>query len=604
MIKTNTRKELTKTTYIYLLVLIPVVWFAIQQVESTIGNSLSSELQKLQQRLQYTLQNYKSAPQLLQKSEVILDALRYVTNEYILAANQQLEEINTYLNADVSYLMTYDGLTIASSNYLSDDSFIGENFSFRPYFKQAINGTNSSYFALGAKSGKRGYYFASPVMDGQEIIGVIVIKVSLSFIDELWRTPGMDFIISDSDGVIFFSSRENWLYKTMYQLTENKKREVRKSLRYGNAHLQSISRYDSANQFDFQKVQLTLENREYSWLVESTDMLEWGLQIYSLKTLWSDWIKLIAYVFIYTLISLLFILVLLYIRKRKELQIHLKEMNSKLEFRVNELTADLQSSNNELINLVKHYKQTQNELQETQNQLIQATKLAVLGEFSAGLHHELAQPLQALHSYTSNCVKMINMGKTGDLQNNLNEITSICNTMTNIIKKFKVFARQSKAEPKPTSLNDITSATWLIIKPKIEERGIAFKNTTNDETVYCEPVLVEQVLVNLINNAIQALKGTAKPVICISGRLNNNSLFLTVSDNGPEVDAETIAHMFDPFYTTKKSGLGLGLTISRSIIESQNGKLDVEQVDGGGLAFIIKLNLYEKEHSNEPDPAG
>jgi len=602
MIKANTKKELKKAAYIYILVLVPVVWFAVQQVEYNIGKNLSSELQKLQQRLHYTLQNYKTAPQLLQKSEVILDALRYSTQNHIIAANQQLEEINANLKTDVSYLISSTGLTIASSNYSSDDSFIGENYSFRPYFKQAFNGANSSYFALGTKSGKRGYYFASPVIDQQEIIGVIVIKVSLSFIDELWKIPGMDFIISDSDGVIFYSSRANWLYKTMYQLAENKKEEIKESLRYGGAQLDSISGYGTANQFANRKVKLILENNESTWIVESTQMLYWGLNIYSLKTRWSDWPKILAYVFLYTLIILLLILLSLYVGKRKELQLHLKEMNSQLEIKVNELTGDLQRYNTELIDLVEHYKQTQNELQDTQNQLIQATKLAVLGELSAGLHHELAQPLQALHSYTSNCVKMIELGKIEGVQNNLEEITGISNTMTNIIKKFKVFARQSKSEPRPTSLSEITSATWLIIKPKIEDRGIEFENNMSDANIFCEPVLVEQVLVNLINNAIQALKYTKNPKISISTRIEKKNLFLTVADNGPDVDSDTIEHMFDPFYTTKKSGLGLGLTISRSIIESQNGELNVESIDGGGLGFIIKLNLYQKEQNNEPDP--
>ncbi len=593
-----------RVALVYLILLIPVAGLGAFWDAQKKAGELNIELLKLEQKLQSTLQHYQSLPQVLQKSEVILQALRAPTTASIDAANRQLQETNEILQADVIYLLDSSGLTVASSNYHELDSFVGENFSFRPYFNRSNAGLASSYFALGAKSGERGYYFASPVSDGQRAIGVMVVKVSLAFIEELWREPQMDFVISDADGVIFFSSRATWQYKTMFKLSRQRRDEVRQSLRYGAAQLASISQYTSLAPLFEPRVTLRDGGHDENWIIQSAEMPEWGWHMFALAPRTTIWPATAAVVALYTLLALLLFVVYLYLGKRRELQLHLKEMNTRLETRVDDLTAELRQSNVELQQSVDHYKRTQTELQDTQTQLIQTAKIAVLGEFSAGLHHELAQPLQALQSYSSNCQKMLSLGKTGELQPTLGEINSICNTMASIVAKFKIFARRTKPNPRPTSAHEIIAATWSIVRTKFEECNVEFENDCIDVDIFCEPVLVEQVLVNLLSNALQAVAHTENPHVRLTSIVEGDYLNLCVADNGPGVSNEQMAQLFHPFYTTKETGLGLGLTLSRRIIESQNGVIDVTAADEGGLAFNIKLPLYRMKEANEPNLVG
>jgi len=589
---------------VYFIALVPVVWFAAVWTLKNKSDELSFELMKLEKRLHHTLQNYQSVPKILQKSEAILSVLREPTDLSVDLANQQLYEVNSTLKADVSYLMTTDGVTIASSNYKGEDSFVGKNFSFRPYFKLAKSGIDSSYSALGAISGKRGYYFSSPVMDRQKVIGVVVIKVSLAFIEDMWRESGMNFVISDSDGVIFFSSRLSWLYKTMYQLPQKRIDEITASLRYRGAELQSISAYTSPDELFEPTVILSNNGEQKSWIIKSSYMPDWGWRMYSLTPTSAILAELTFFISIYTLIMLLLFVLYLYFGKRIELRIHLEEMNTQLEYRVSELTGEQMRTNAELQDLVDHYRRAQTELQDTQIQLIQTAKLAVLGEFSAGLHHELSQPLQALQSYSSNCKKMLAMNKLDGLQQNLEEINVICRAMGGIIAKFKIFARRTNPDPRPASLKEIISTTWTIVRPKFRDMGVVFDNKTVDAEIFCEPVLVQQVLVNLLNNALQALEDTPSPRIRMTSWVEGDYLNLRVDDNGPKVTVEEMAHFFEPFFTTKESGLGLGLTISRRIMESQNGEINVMTGEDGGVAFNIKLSLYKKRERYESDFTG
>ena len=584
-----------KATLIYFSVLVAVVLITRNIVREELAAELQSELLKLDQRLHYTLLHYKAVPQILQTSEVILNALKSPADDNVKRANQQLNQINEDLKADISYLMNADGITIASSNYSDEDSFIGKDFSFRPYFKKSAQGLNANYFALGTTTGKRGYYFASPVISEQQILGIIVIKVSLAFIDEMWRYPDMDFLITDSDGVIFFSSQEHWLYRTTYPLSEQRISEIQASQRYGDTELKA--QFSDDIQLQDTHSGLVADSEGKNWLVVSAHMPQWELYTYAIKRQSSIWSMVYLYVAVYTLIMLLIFMLVLYVSKRRELQSHLSDMNNQLESRVNELTSDLRQSNRDLQQLVDHYQQAQSELKDTEHQLVQATKLAVLGEFSASLHHELAQPLQALQSYTSNSKKMLQKGYTDAINQNLDEISGICNSMTGIIKQFKIFARRTTPDPRPVALSEIINATCAIVAPRIHDKGIEFDIQTEDCQVYCEPVLVEQVLVNLINNAIQALNEISNPTIKLTGFAEHNQVKLSVEDNGPGLDANELDKIFEPFYTTKETGLGLGLTISKRIMESQLGELDVSRASSGGLSFTLTLKTQHGTQS-------
>lgn len=152
-------------------------------------------------------------------------------------ANAMLDHFKASLNVDVCYLMDSIGNTIASSNRNDPDSFVGDNFAFRPYFKQAVKGIPSTYMALGTTSGKRGAYYSHPVyVKGQDTpMGIIVIKASIELIEsELTTTSGEIVLVTDPQGVVFISNQKGWLYHSLGKLSPIDISQISRSLQFGN----------------------------------------------------------------------------------------------------------------------------------------------------------------------------------------------------------------------------------------------------------------------------------------------------------------------------------------------------------------------------------
>ena len=157
-------------------------------------------------------------------------------DESLAKANAMLDHFKTTLDEDVCYLMDPFGNTIASSNRNDSDSFVGENFSFRPYFKQAIHGAPSTYLALGTTSGKRGTYYSHPVYEkGRSApIGIAVIKASIELVEkELTPTSDEIILVTDPQGVVFISNRQDWLYHGLWELSPEEKRGIASTQQFG-----------------------------------------------------------------------------------------------------------------------------------------------------------------------------------------------------------------------------------------------------------------------------------------------------------------------------------------------------------------------------------
>ncbi|MCH8177869.1 MAG: hypothetical protein IIC09_06710 [Proteobacteria bacterium] len=164
------------------------------------------------------LAKYEHLPRLISNNRRLVSTLGQTDIDQINQTNRYLEAVAITSGASDVYLMNTDGRTVAASNWNLDRSFIGKNFSFRPYFQSAINGNAGRYFALGTTSLQRGYYFSYPVYRLDEISGVIVIKINLADIETAWSDRGNHFIVTDEDGIAFLSTHTDWTYKTLYPL--------------------------------------------------------------------------------------------------------------------------------------------------------------------------------------------------------------------------------------------------------------------------------------------------------------------------------------------------------------------------------------------------
>lgn len=279
------------------------------------------------------------------------------------------------------------------------------------------------------------------------------------------------------------------------------------------------------------------------------------------------------------------------ITQRKQYEEELKRARELLEHRVAARTEDLTNANLKLRDEVAKHENTQNEL-------IQTAKLAVLGQMSAGINHELNQPLTAIRTYADNAKAFMELGKTEPVEKNLNEISGLTERMAKIIHPLKEFSRKTTGGVEPVCLKNVHDGAMSIMYGRLSKADAEVNWPSGLERVYVlgDTVRLEQVLVNLISNALQAMENQSKPVVDISLSEQNQQISLNVRDFGPGIPSQELNRVFEPFYTTKKAGqgLGLGLSISHRIIESMGGELAVSNHAQGGAVFRICLPKAEQ----------
>ncbi|KUE81059.1 ATP-binding protein [Aeromonas schubertii] len=499
------------------------------------------------------------------------------------ALHPLLEQFNEIVGTDAIYLMSGEGNVLAASNWQRDDSFVGDNYRFRPYFLQAMSGQAGSYFALGQRSGKRGYYFSYPIMSRERPIGVVVVKVSLSLIDE--GSARRDYLLTDEHGVVFYSSRAEWLYRPLTRLDPATLAQLALERKYGDRLGEPLTPFDSLAQLRRQ------EHWEWGqgYLFAARTMPEAGWHLYTLVPLKALGPLIARVLTAGTLIFLLLLMIWLYWRQILLGRERLARLNNQLEQKVAERTRALSDSNGELTATVEKFRHTQRELIETQEQLVQAAKLAVLGELSAGINHELNQPLAAMRTYAENALRLLDKGRLDTCRDNLVQINDLNRHMGELIARFKVFARKGQQTLGPVHLQGVIQATLALLHNQMIRQGVLAELTQPEPPLWVEadPVQLEQVLVNLLHNALQATEQSHPPRIWLRARAEGGEVVIEVEDNGPGLAAAG-PRLFEPFFTTKAQGLGLGLALSRRLVEGFGGRLEAQPARGA--LFRITLN--------------
>lgn len=550
------------------------------------------------------LNRYRPIPELMAEHPLMESVLRHPSDELrVLQANEEMKKMAQIVGSSDVYLMDSTGYTIAANNYQQDDSFIGRIFDFRPYFQDAMRtGDTAIYFALGTTSDIRGLYFSHPVKsDRGRILGVIAVKVQVNDLESQWQRPvalnHAEMVVLDDEGISFLASRDEWLYRDFEPRTVSPK----PNMRYPERDLTPI---------DFVKLGRPVGVSDRSMLIRVEEhgidqkylsirmplpQLDWTLQV-MIETQQVVWIRL-QFLMAGFVIFLGCFLTWLYLRERYKREAELAQRGIVLERRVAERTADLESSNRKLLEEIRQREEAQTELKETQQELIQAAKLAVLGQMSAGLNHEMNQPLTAIQTYARNSRRFLERGESTMVDANLLEIGHLCDKMAELTRQFKVFARKSEGPPSSVDLRQPIDAALKIITAQESSDGVAIDWQRPDDPVMChgDMIRIEQVLVNLIANAIQAVEGRETPRIIIDIREQDGCWQCRIRDNGPGLPANS-EQVFEPFFTTKsmKQGLGLGLSISRQIVDALGGRLTGHnRSDGAGAEFVVTLSKRE-----------
>jgi two-component system C4-dicarboxylate transport sensor histidine kinase DctB len=551
------------------------------------------------------LKRYEALPALTADDEIIEVLIRDPGNEALrLEANRYLKSVNALLKSSDIYIMTLDGSTIAASNYDRPISFIGENFSYRPYFQQAARGEHSRFFAVGTTSAKRGYYFSSPIMMDGQILGVIVFKVDLDTIEASWSGGDDRIFVSDPEGIIFMTGSDEWRYAGVLPLTAERIARTEASRRYADARLRELPL--AYGEFAGHATMLIRgfagggsTEREYLFVSQDMPGAGWTVNVL-MDTASVRWQAqtMMAAVFLALCLAGLALAIVLQRRARLSERMSLQaEAQNELERRVAERTVDLARVNSRIADEIAERRLTEHRLRLTQADLVQAGKLAGLGQMSAALSHELNQPLAAAKTYAETTGLLIERGRIADAADNLRRISALIDRMASISRHLRNFARKPDEKLGAVSVEDVIRDTVEIVSARLKTADAELHITIEPSLprVMAGAVRLQQVLVNIVTNAADVVEEVADRRIDLTAAVTGEKVSITVRDHGPGVPAAIRERIFDPFFTTKGvgKGLGLGLSISYNIVKDFHGSLSVADHPEGGAVFSIELDIAD-----------
>ncbi len=547
------------------------------------------------------LKRYEALPALTADDEIIEVLIEDPGNETLRsAANRYLKSVNALLKSSDIYIMTMDGTTIAASNYDSSVSFVGENFSYRPYFQEAARGERSRFFAVGTTSAKRGYYFSSPIVMDGKILGVIVFKVDLDTIEASWAGGDDRIFVSDPEGIIFMTGSDEWRFAAILALTPDRIARTETSRRYADVKLHQLPlAYGSFAGHETMLIRNANAEREYLYVSQAMPEAGWTVNVL-MDTASVRWQAqtMMAAVFLALCLAGLVSAIVLQRRARLAERMQLQaEAQNELERRVDERTAALARVNSRIEKEIAERRLTERRLRKTQADLVQAGKLAGLGQMSAALSHELNQPLAAAKTYAETTGLLIARGRVEDASDNLKRISALIDRMASISRHLRNFARKPNEKLGAVSVEEVIRDTIEIVSARLKAADAELRITVDPglPRVMAGAVRLQQVLVNIVTNAADAIEGLEDRRIDVSASGAAEKVMIIVRDRGPGVPAAIRERIFDPFFTTKGvgKGLGLGLSISYNIVKDFGGSLSVTDHSEGGAVFAIELDVAD-----------
>ncbi len=599
------RKRLTSTLlYLGLIVLfvLALVLAALPRLERVFlvqsGERSEATLRLAVEGLEGALRRYEPLPALVAERPVLRRLLDDPDNGVLITEiNRQLRQTAADVGASDVYLMDATGLTLAASNYYKDSSFIGRSFYYRPYFTEALAGDLGRYFALGIMSGERGYFFAAPVWQENRVRGVVAVKFTVDTFEETWRAGDSEIVVADGNDVVFMSNRPEWHFRALSPLSQDALTRIETNRQYPLGFVIALENRRTPLDDRFDLIEITdrgVTTRFVSRTMPITDA-GWSVTILS-PTTRAENQALVALALLALVLFSVAMIVAIALQRRVRLAERFEAQRATqelLEKRVAERTADLNTVNLKLVEEIEDRKATEKRLRKTQADLVQAGKLAALGQMSTALSHEFNQPLAAVKAYADNATRFLDRDRTDEARENVARISNLADRMASISQRLRNFARrpQQKVRPIPILAAIDDAIDLMDTRLKASGASVALARPDGDIWVLGGHVRLQQVLVNLLSNALDAMEDNPAPMIEIGIAAEEGGCRVEVRDHGGGLPEDQKAQIFDPFFTTKSpgKGLGLGLSISYNIIKDFGGNLSVRNHADAGAVFIIDL---------------
>ena len=513
--------------------------------------------------------------------------------------NRKLERLSREANTRAMFVISPHGIVIASDDWQTPDTLVGANLADRPYFIQAVAAATgeSSFLGIEPSTNRVRYYLAQAIRD-TALLGVAVVRIEFDTLEAAWERAGEHVMVTDSDGVVFLSSDPAYRYRGFGGF-ESPMRLVRSSTdRYLGAPVEDVE--GQILQRRGPDLVIKISSPEAATYLSQTNMLpEYGWTIHRLTELSTVDEDQRDGAIIGGSLSALIIILVLYVVQRHQAFLAASRSGVELQRQVAERTHELSDTNASLQTEIEERRRTEARLRATQNELVQAGKLAALGQMSAAIAHEINQPLAAIRTFMASTKIFAQRGEVAQVARNLDLITDLAERMASITGHLKTFARKSEpGHPEPVAVERAVERTLVLMAGQIRAAGVRIEtDVAPGLLVTGQAVQLEQVILNLIGNALDAVAGRDQPWIRIRARAAADTVSIAVADNGHGISAAEIDRIFDPFFTTKPlgKGLGLGLSISYGIVQDFGGQIHANNHPEGGAELTVELPRHRRE---------
>jgi len=566
--------------------------------------------------LEREIEKYAYFPATLGLERDVLDLLDRRSDPLAAKVSSYLEHLNERAGTLAIYVLDNNGSVLASSNWRRADSYVGENLSFRAYFRDAMETGSGRFFGIGTTRSEPGYYLSSALADDGSTRGVAIIKVSLEQLEKSWTTVEAPVFVADENGVVILSSVSDWKFTTLRPLDDTTRGAFDRTLQYNRRALQPLGVNEVANLDQGARlVRLAKDRQEMvsvypvsgQFLAQSQALpgTPWTLTVFSNLEPVDEMSLSRAAVAGITAILLCILAVMIndrrrHLRDRLAAREALQKAHDELELKIEERTVDLSAANQQLQDEIAERVRAERTLRAAQDELIQAGKLAVIGQLSAGMAHEINQPLAALRTLSGNAARFLERGDEATARSNLERIAQLVDRMGQITGQLKAFAHKSSGQSRPVDLRSVIVQAIALLDQRLRSTNASVNTAFPEDALYalCDANRLEQVVINLIGNALDSMAGQPQPRLEIVADLHAQMVLLTFHDHGPGLSAEVQSRLFEPFFTTKEVGvgLGLGLAISAGIVSDFGGTLYGANHPDGGALFTLEIPRATEVH--------
>lgn len=505
--------------------------------------------------------------------------------------NRKLEGLIEGTQSSVIYVTGPTGLTIASSNWRQDDSFVGSNYAFREYFQAAMKTGMSEHYALGNVSRRPGLYISRRInaADGRPL-GVVIAKVEFNRLETDWNIGGKPVYVVDRNGVVLMTSVPEWRFKTVAPIDEAQRKIISESLQFGNEALSTLP-FRAARRASEGVPLIHVDEPgsvrgDYLRLEVPVPTTSWTLHyLQPVAPTLNAIIREGRVVALATLMPLMALSALWLWRRHKALKEKEEEQRARaeLEMKVQERTRDLTKTRDHLQAEITLHEKTTGELRNVQHELVQANRLSILGQVAAGVAHEINQPVATIRAFADNARTLLKRDRLSEVTENLEDIAALTERIGTITTDLKILARKGRTAAEPVSVRLVIEGAVVLLRSRFSGQMDALEIALPDQDlkVLGSRIRLEQILINLLQNALEATETIDTARVEVRVREESDMIVISVSDNGTGIPEAIRAQLFSPFNTSKESGLGLGLVISNDIASDYGGRIEVASSEAG-----------------------